>query len=101
MKEKISITLIIAFACGLILASSSHSISVFAQTNTTKQNTTASIRNKCNQRLPAPSAGNSTAQQQPSGNKSGLAATSGQSQYLPATTTTVKGGPKATKTLVN
>jgi cytoskeletal protein RodZ len=96
MKETISITLIIAFACGLILASSSHSMSVFAQTNTTKQNTTAASGTNAT-KASGNSAGNSTTQQQPSGNKS-TAATSGKASTSPATTTTVKGGPKAAGT---
>jgi cytoskeletal protein RodZ len=100
MKETISITLIIAFACGLILSTAGlHSMSVFAQTNTTKQNTTAAASSGTNAtKASGASAGNSTAQQQqPSANKS-TAATGGKSSTPPATTTTVKGGPKAAGT---
>jgi len=100
MKETISITLIIAFACGLILSTAGlHSMSVFAQTNTTKQNTTTTAASSgTNATKPSgASAGNSTAQQQPSANKS-TAATGGKSSTPPATTTTVKGGPKAAGT---
>jgi len=101
MKETISITLIIAFACGLILSTAGlHSMSVFAQTNTTKQNTTAAAASSGTNATKASgaSAGNSTAQQQqPSANKS-TAATGGKSSTPPATTTTVKGGPKAAGT---
>jgi cytoskeletal protein RodZ len=100
MKETISIALIIAFACGLILSTAGlHSMSVFAQTNTTKQNTTAAASSGTNAtKASGASAGNSTAQQQqPSANKS-TAATGGKSSTPPATTTTVKGGPKAAGT---
>jgi cytoskeletal protein RodZ len=100
MKETISITLIIAFACGLILSTAGlHSMSVFAQTNTTKQNTTAAASSGTNAtKASGASAGNSTAQQQqPSANKS-TAATGGKSSTPPTTTTTVKGGPKAAGT---
>ena len=101
MKETISITLIIAFACGLILSTAGlHSMSVFAQTNTTKQNTTTSAAASSGTnatKASGASAGNSTAQQQPSANKS-TAATGGKSSTPPATTTTVKGGPKAAGT---
>jgi len=101
MKETISITLIIAFACGLILSTAGlHSMSVFAQTNTTKQNTTAAAASSGTNATKASgaSAGNSTAQQQqPSANKS-TAATGGKSSTPPTTTTTVKGGPKAAGT---
>ena len=99
MKETISITLIIAFACGLFLSTAGlHSMSVFAQTNTTKQNTTAAASSGTNAtKASGASAGNSTAQQQPSANKS-TAATGGKSSTPPATTTTVKGGPKAAGT---
>jgi cytoskeletal protein RodZ len=99
MKETISITLIIVFACGLILSTAGlHSMSVFAQTNTTKQNTTAAASSGTNAtKASGGSAGNSTAQQQPSANKS-TAATGGKSSTPPATTTTVKGGPKAAGT---
>ena len=100
MKETISITLIIAFACGLILSTAGlHSMSVFAQTNTTKQNTTTTAASSgTNATKPSgASAGNSTAQQQPSANKS-TAATGGKSSTPPATTTTVKGGPKVAGT---
>jgi cytoskeletal protein RodZ len=100
MKETISITLIIAFACGLILSTAGlHSMSVFAQTNTNKQNTTAAASSGTNAtKASGASAGNSTAQQQqPSANKS-TAATGGKSSTPPTTTTTVKGGPKAAGT---
>jgi cytoskeletal protein RodZ len=99
MKETISITLIIAFACGLILSTAGlHSMSVFAQTNTTKQNTTAASSGTNATKASGASAGNSTAQQQqPSANKS-TAATGGKSSTPPTTTTTVKGGPKAAGT---
>ena len=66
-------------------------MSVFAQTNTTKQNTTATSGTNATK-----ASGNSTAQQQ--GNKSSTAATSGKASTSPATTTTVKGGPKAAGT---
>jgi cytoskeletal protein RodZ len=102
MKEIISITLIIAFACGLFLSTAGlHSMSVFAQTNTTKQNTTAAASSETNAtKASGASAGNSTAQQQQqqsSANKS-TAATGGKSSTPPTTTTTVKGGPKAAGT---
>jgi hypothetical protein len=101
MKETISITLIIAFACGLILSTAGlHSMLVFAQTNTTKQNTTTAAASSGTNATKASgaSAGNSTAQQQqPSANKS-TAATGGKSSTPPTTTTTVKGGPKAAGT---
>jgi len=102
MKETISITLIIAFACGLILSTAGlHSMPVFAQTNTTKQNTTAAAAASSGTnatKASGASAGNSTAQQQqPSANKS-TAATGGKSSTPPTTTTTVKGGPKAAGT---
>jgi hypothetical protein len=101
MKETISITLIIAFACGLILSTAGlNSMSVFAQTNTTKQNTTTAAASSGTNATKASgaSAGNSTAQQQqPSANKS-TAATGGKSSTPPTTTTTVKGGPKAAGT---
>jgi hypothetical protein len=101
MKETISITLIIAFACGLILSTAGlNSMSVFAQTNTTKQNTTTTAASSGTNATKASgaSAGNSTAQQQqPSANKS-TAATGGKSSTPPTTTTTVKGGPKAAGT---
>lgn len=99
MKETISITLIIAFACGLILSTAGlHSMSVFAQTNTTKQNTTTAASSGTNAtKASGASAGNSTAQQQPSANKS-TAATGGKTSTPPTTTTTVKGGPKAAGT---
>jgi hypothetical protein len=101
MKETISITLIIAFACGLILSTAGlNSMSVFAQTNTTKQNTTAAAAASGTNATKASgaSAGNSTAQQQqPSANKS-TAATGGKPSTPPTTATTVKGGPKAAGT---
>ena len=101
MKDTISITLIIAFACGLFLSTAGlHSMSVFAQTNTTKQNTTTSAAASSGTnatKASGASAGNSTAQQQPSANKS-TAATGGKSSTPPTTTTTVKGGPKAAGT---
>ena len=99
MKETISITLIIAFACGLIISAAGlHSMSVFAQTNTTKQNTTTAASSGTNAtKASGASAGNSTTQQQPSANKS-TAATGGKSSTPPTTTTTVKGGPKAAGT---
>ena len=104
MKETISITLIIAFACGLILSTAGlNSMSVFAQTNTTKQNTTAAAAASGTNATKASgaSAGNSTAQQQqqqqPSANKS-TATTGGKSSTPPTTATTVKGGPKAAGT---
>ena len=88
ITNTITITLVLAIAFGLVLAStiSLHSLSVvYAQTNATKKST----------------AGNSTTQQQQAGGgaKKGAAANSPKpSATPPATTATVKGGPKAAGT---
>jgi hypothetical protein len=93
MKKTISISLVLAIAFGLVLASIGlHSLSVYAQTNSTaKKNPTNATK------ASGASAGNSTSQQQPSPNK-GTGASSGKSSTSPTTTATVKGGPKAAGT---
>ena len=69
MKDTISVTLILAIAFGLVLASAGlHSLSVFAQTNATKKNTANATGTNATKASGA-SAGNSTSQQ-PSANKS-------------------------------
>ena len=88
ITNTITITLVLAIAFGLVLAStiSLHSLSVvYAQTNDATKKSTA---------------GNSTTQQQQAGGaKKGAAANSPKpSATPPATTATVKGGPKAAGT---
>ena len=96
MKDTISVTLILAIAFGLVLASAGlHSLSVFAQTNATKKNTANATGTNATKASGA-SAGNSTSQQ-PSANK-GTGAAGAKSSTSPSTTATVKGGPKAAGT---
>jgi hypothetical protein len=91
MKQTISITLTLAIAFGLILASTGlHSMSVFAQTNATKKSTT----NTTGTNATKATAGKSAAQK-PSANKS---SGGGKSSTPPSTVATVKGGPKAAGT---
>ena len=91
MKQTISITLTLAIAFGLILASTGlHSMSVFAQTNATKKSTT----NTTGTNATKATAGKS-AVQKPSANKS---SGGGKSSTPPSTVATVKGGPKAAGT---
>ena len=93
MKDTISVTLILAIAFGLVLASAGlHSLSVFAQTNATKKNTANATGTNATKASGA-SAGNSTSQQ-PSANK-GTGAAGAKSSTSPSTTAMVKGGPKA------
>jgi hypothetical protein len=92
MKYTISITLTLAIAFGLVLASTGlHSMSVFAQTNATKKSTSAAGTNAT--KASEASAGKSTAQK-PSANKS----SGGKSTTPTSTVATVKGGPKAAGT---
>jgi hypothetical protein len=96
MKDTISVTLILAIAFGLVLASAGlHSLSVFAQTNATKKNTANATGTNATKASGA-SAGNSTSQQ-PSANK-GTGAAGAKSSTSPSTTAMVKGGPKAAGT---
>jgi hypothetical protein len=96
MKDTISVTLILAIAFGLVLASAGlHSLSVFAQTNATKKNTANATGTNATKASGA-SAGNSTSQQ-PSANK-GTGAAGAKSSTSPSTTAVVKGGPKAAGT---
>ena len=96
MKDTISVTLILAIAFGLVLASTGlHSLSVFAQTNATKKNTANATGTNATKASGA-SAGNSTSQQ-PSANK-GTGAAGAKSSTSPSTTAVVKGGPKAAGT---
>jgi hypothetical protein len=96
MKDTISVTLILAIAFGLVLASAGlHSLSVFAQTNATKKNTANATGTNATKASGA-SAGNSTSQQ-PSANK-GTGAAGAKSSTSPSTTAIVKGGPKAAGT---
>jgi hypothetical protein len=96
MKDTISVTLILAIAFGLVLASAGlHSLSVFAQTNATKKNTANATGTNATKASGA-SAGNSTSQQ-PSANKS-TGAAGAKSSTSPSTTAMVKGGPKAAGT---
>jgi hypothetical protein len=94
MKDTISITLTLAIAFGLVLASTGlHSLSVFAQTNATKKSTTSATGTNATKASEA-SAGKSTAQK-PSANKS---SGGGKSTTPTSTVATVKGGPKAAGT---
>jgi hypothetical protein len=94
MKDTISITLTLAIAFGLVLASTGlHSMSVFAQTNATKKSTTSATGTNATKASEA-SAGKSTAQK-PSANKS---SGGGKSTTPTSTVATVKGGPKAAGT---
>jgi hypothetical protein len=91
MKHTISITLTLAIAFGLILASTGlHSMSVFAQTNATKKSTTNTTGTNAT-KAPA----EKSAAQKPSANKS---SGGGKSSTPPSTVATVKGGPKAAGT---
>ena len=95
MKDTISVTLILAIAFGLVLASAGlHSLSVFAQTNATKKNTANATGTNATKASGA-SAGNSTSQQ-PSANK-GMALPV-PNPYPSSTTAMVKGGPEAAGT---
>src|SRR5438067_2456183 len=91
MKHAISITLTLAIAFGLVLASTSlHSMSVFAQTNATKKSTTSTTGTNATKASEA--SGGKSAAQKPSANKS---SGGGKSSTPPSTVATVKGGPKA------
>ena len=92
MRHTISITLTLAIAFGLVLASTGlHSMSIFAQTNSTKKSTTSTAGTNATKASEA-SGGKSGA------NKSSGGATSGKSSTPPSTVATVKGGPKAAGT---
>ena len=94
MKQTISITLTLAIAFGLILASTGlHSMSVFAQTNATKKSTTNTTGT--NATKPSEASAGKSAAQKPSSNKS---SGGGKSSTPPSTVATVKGGPKAAGT---
>ena len=94
MKHTISITLTLAIAFGLVLASTGlHSMSVFAQTNATKKSTTSTTGT--NATKPSEASGGKSAAQKPSANKS---SGGGKSSTPPSTVATVKGGPKAAGT---
>jgi hypothetical protein len=96
MKDTISVTLILAIAFGLVLASAGlHSLSVFAQTNATKKNTANATGTNATKASGA-SAGNSTSQQ-PSANK-GTGAAGAKSSTSPSITAMMKGGPKSAGT---
>ena len=95
MKHIISITLTLAIAFGLVLASTGlHSMSVFAQTNATKKNTTSTPGT--NATKPSEASAGKSAAQKPSANKS---SGGGKSSTPPSTVATVKGGPKAAGTV--
>ena len=96
MKDTISVTLILAIAFGLVLASTGlHSLSVFAQTNATKKNTANATGTNATKASGA-SAGNSTSQQ--SSTNKGTSAAGAKSSTSPSITAMVKGGPKAAGT---
>src|ERR1051325_9237673 len=95
MKDTISVTLILAIAFGLVLASTGlHSLSVFAQTNAKKKTANPTGTNAT--KASGASAGNSTSQQ-PSANKS-TGAAGAKSSTPPSITAMMKGGPKAAGT---
>lgn len=97
MRHTISITLTLAIAFGLLLASTGlHSTSIFAQTNSTKKNTTSTAGTNATKASEA--SGGKSGAQKPSANKSSGSATSAKSTTPPSTVATVKGGPKAAGT---
>jgi hypothetical protein len=98
MKKTISISLVLAIAFGLVLASIGlHSLSVYAQTNSTAKKNPTNVTGTNATKASGASSGNSTSQQQPSPNK-GTGTSNGKSSTSPTTTATVKGGPKAAGT---